>query len=359
MLENQAKIVEDNLIFKFIHGSHAYGINTAASDIDYRGIFISPKKLTLSLSSGIEQVEDKLIDSVIYELKKFIILATECNPNIIEFLYIPDDCIIFTSPIFEKIKQHRHLFLSKKAKHTFSGYAYAQLQRIKGHHKWIQNPQPVERPKIHDYCKFIGLDGVIIKNSDEILKLSKDNFLVNTFGKSQFRVFNSSSFFKEKLGFFSQDNQNIKYVDINDDTLQQKAKYTGFLFLNLDEYTKDCNNWKHYWEWKKNRNPVRSALEEKYGFDVKHASHLVRLYNMCEEILTTHEVIVRRPDAQLLIEIRNGKFNYDELMKFVENKEKKLDELYETSSLRHSPDIEAISNLYIEIVMEHWNKSDH
>ncbi|AEZ66297.1 hypothetical protein phiTE_131 [Pectobacterium phage phiTE] len=37
----------------------------------------------------------------------------------------------------------------------------------------------------------------------------------------------------------------------------------------------------------KNRNAARHELEEKFGYDTKHAMHLVRLLRMSQEILET------------------------------------------------------------------------
>ena len=47
-----------------------------------------------------------------------------------------------------------------------------------------------------------------------------------------------------------------------------------------------------YKAWRKNRNPKRAALEEKYGYDTKHAMHLCRLLKMGCEILEEGEVVM-------------------------------------------------------------------
>ena len=62
------------------------------------------------------------------------------------------------------------------------------------------------------------------------------------------------------------------------------------------QYTGAKREWDQYQNWKKTRNSARAELEEKYGYDTKHAYHLVRLIRMCRETLITGLVTVKRPD---------------------------------------------------------------
>ena len=144
------------------------------SDVDVRGICIPPRAYFLGCYSQFEQRIGNLwdiadeegtdlvyssymftgldeilgrqvdgkeeIDTVVYDLRKFLNLAAKCNPNIIELLFSPDDICILTSRFFDMLQEKRDLFLSTKAKHTFSGYAHAQLKRIRGHRNWLLNP---------------------------------------------------------------------------------------------------------------------------------------------------------------------------------------------------------------------------
>jgi len=51
-----------------------------------------------------------------------------------------------------------------------------------------------------------------------------------------------------------------------------------------------------------------------------------------------------------LRDIRAGKFTYEYLIEYAEKRENELDSLYETSTLRHEPDDEAINKLYLELI---------
>jgi hypothetical protein len=347
------------LIFKCISGSRAYGISGPDSDTDIRGLFIAPKEYHLGAFKHIEHIQGYEIgdDAEFFELNKFVTLAAACNPSIVEYLYTDEENILFTSEAYRKLRENRHLFLSKKARFSYSGYAIAQLKKLKSRDKWISNPQPEIPPSINQFCTFISREGESTKLDNESWDLfSRKWFLVKTRGQYVFRVYGHKDF---TPGFMSEDGQNFSFFDIDQKILNEKnAHFHGVLVGSLEEYKEAFDNWKNYWNWKKNRNEKRAKLEEICGYDSKNAVHLVRLMKMCKEILTEGKVIIKRPDAEELIDIRNGKISYEELIKWAEEKDKELDILYEKSDLRHSADIEEIDKLLIEIKTYHWRKNE-
>ena len=131
------------------------------SDSDYRGVFIANPDTKLGMTGAIEQIEVKkdkhgvvppeqveLIkelnrvlgmdmpldeDIALYEIKKFITLALDNNPNIMDLIFSDEDATIYSNKKGKKLLLNStDIFLSKKVKHTFSGYAMAQLNRIRG-----------------------------------------------------------------------------------------------------------------------------------------------------------------------------------------------------------------------------------
>jgi hypothetical protein len=114
--------------------------------------------------------------------------------------------------------------------------------------------------------------------------------------------------------------------------------------------------WHQYQEWKKNRNPERAELEKQYGYDCKHGSHLYRLLSECEEILIQKHITFPRPDAEILLAIRNGCWTYDRLMEEIGDIDARFDQLCQESSLPKQPDRNAIDQLCIEIVETHLRK---
>jgi hypothetical protein len=338
-------------IFRFRAGSHAYGTNTEASDEDFRGVFMAPLSKAFELfqtsfvgqgsigqhlrnahhdievgdhGAALERIRQAMatdqgdlnmsvgtvsrpgdIDEELQELRKFLKLAADSNPNIIEFLYV-EDGITHSAPAWEKIRAKRGMFLSKKARYTFSGYAISQLNRIKTHRGYLLNP-PRAKPERADY----GLTPETRfpkEHMNAVLALPLDALA----------------------------NGIREYVS------SEKA------------YDSALDHWRSYEKWKKERNPKRRELEDKFGFDAKHASHLVRLAKMAKEILSEGVVRVRRPDAAELLAIRNGAWSYERLIEFADGIDSELDLLYKTSTLRDKPDHKGISDLYSEICEEYY-----
>jgi hypothetical protein len=118
------------------------------------------------------------------------------------------------------------------------------------------------------------------------------------------------------------------------------------------QYQSTLNHFNSYQDWKKNRNPKRAELEKKMGFDGKHASHLVRLLRNCEELLTSGELLVKRPDAEELIQIRNGAWTFEQLEEYSTLMDNKLTKLYNSPNcpLPYSPDKVKIDKLLVELI---------
>ena len=132
---NEKEISENNLIYKTYAGSIMYGTNHVDSDIDIKGICIMPQDYYYGLKR-FEQTEVKNIvgaiqqDITIYEFSKFIKLAMNCNPNIIEILFSNNSHVLFINDFGKKLLDNRHKFLSKKLYNTFCGYAYSQKRKL-------------------------------------------------------------------------------------------------------------------------------------------------------------------------------------------------------------------------------------
>lgn len=303
--------VEARTIYKCVHGSRAYGTSTPTSDLDVKGVCIEPAAYHLGFLSRFEQHERMQSkgndhDLVIYSLKKFAKLAADCNPNIIEVLFVDDADVLFIDDYGDELRDNRKLFLSKKARWTFAGYAHAQLKRIKTHRAWLLNP-PKQPPTREEF----GLPAT------------------NKVSKSE-------------LGLFENSLQKGTEITLPKDV------YT--LFMKERTYLQAVTQWQQYENWRMSRNPARAQLEAKFGYDTKHGLHLIRLMRMCKEILTTGEVLVKRPDAEELLRIRAGDMSYDALVEEAETLEAECAALYETSTvLPKTPDLHKLDKLVVSV----------
>jgi len=116
-------------------------------------------------------------------------------------------------------------------------------------------------------------------------------------------------------------------------------------------YQKDLEEYQHYKVWRKERNPARALLEEKYGYDTKHASHLYRLVLEAVELVTTGNLSLplRKADKTIVLAVLYGEVTYEQVLEMGENAKGALQKLEETSPLPHTPNHKFVEDLLIEI----------
>jgi len=149
---------KNTLLLECVSGSRAYGLHTPQSDTDLKGVFLLPKHAFYGLEYT-EQVNNETNDEVYYELRRFVDLLVKNNPNILELLNTPADCILIKHPVMDMLKPE--LFLSKLCKVTFAGYAQSQIKKAKGLNKKIANPVEKERKSVLDFCYVVHQQGAI------------------------------------------------------------------------------------------------------------------------------------------------------------------------------------------------------
>ncbi len=320
-------------IFLARSGSHAYGTNLPTSDEDFRGIAIPPKRYFHGFVDRFEQAEVKDPDVVIYDARKFFSLAAGCNPNIIESLYVDEsDWIIATDHWVNVIHRFRDAFLSKQAMHTFSGYAMAQLKRIRSHRRYLLSP-PAKHPARSDF----GLP--------DAPTLAKEQF-----GVIEARIRKT----EDTLGGEGFTKERVAEVDASlvETAVRDLELSPNLIPIIIDErrYGAAMREWKQYENWKTNRNDKRSELERAHGFDTKHGMHLVRLMRMAIEILRDGKVIVKRPDAAELLAIRDGAWTFDALMEWATKTEAELAGHAAASKLPREPDRKHLDGILTGVV---------
>jgi predicted nucleotidyltransferase len=135
-----------SILFECTAGSRAYGTVTAASDEDIRGIFAQPAVAFLELERPPDQVADERGNTVYYSLRRVFELLAQANPNILELLFMPEDCVRRTSSEMQTLIEHRQMFISRQCADTHAGYAMSQIKKARGQNKWINNPRPEAAP---------------------------------------------------------------------------------------------------------------------------------------------------------------------------------------------------------------------
>ena len=360
-----------NIMLLTFGGSHSYGTNGPTSDIDIRGITAPTKEDILGIdfvlqdqdrgnnnlvfgSNGFEQYNDANTDTVIYSLDKILKLLYKCNPNTIEILGCKPEHYAYISPAGQLLLDNRHLFLSKLAVNSFSGYARQQFYRLKNAlardsmaliekqfyiidvinrmYRHLEEAYPTfERGFVDFYVT--DLDGNKIYIDKELVLLDELCFVYKgqTVSACKAKDFN---------------------LDLNNTELRVDIKIKGMhpkdvagVYNEISAVLKDFSE--HIGH--------RNQKKDDYHLN-KHAMHLVRLYLMCFDILEKHEIVTyREDDLELLLKIKDGYYQQEdgnyrpEFYQLVDDFERKLKELSKTTTLPDRPDEKAVQDLAMRI----------
>ena len=156
-----------SVIFEGVTGSMSYGCNSpGSSDTDLVGVCIPKKSIVFPHTEGHipgfgrgpekfgvwqqHHVTDsgKEYDFAIYNIVHYFQLCMENNPNMVDTLFLADNCIRKSSPTYDRIRENRRLFLHKGCWHKFRGYAFSQLSKIK---KGANRQNPKRQASIDKY----------------------------------------------------------------------------------------------------------------------------------------------------------------------------------------------------------------
>ncbi len=139
-LPDNPKWIKDHVIFLTVSGSKSYGTDIEGSDTDLKGVCTLPPDVVFGFQEKFEQVQTKTPDDLeIFSLLKFAKLAVDNNPNILDILFVDDSSILVSTSEWNKIRDIKEKFLSKRIASTFAGYARSQLHKIKGHRGYLLN----------------------------------------------------------------------------------------------------------------------------------------------------------------------------------------------------------------------------
>lgn len=261
----------NNIILLGLGGSHAYGTNVEGSDLDVRGCALNKKEEILT-NVNFEQFVNEETDTTIYSFNKIISLLSNCNPNTIEILGLKPEHYLYLSPIGKELLDNRKLFLSRRAAHSFGGYATAQLRRLDNKSARLVGQEQRERH---------------ILNSIENARIT----------------------FPEKY-FYHKDDAIKLYIDT---AVQEGYDTEIFMDIHLTGYP--LRDYKAMWSEMNNivkdyaKVGKRNSHAIEHGKLGKHMMHLIRLYYMCFDILEKKEInTYRTEEHDLLMSVRNGRF---------------------------------------------------
>jgi hypothetical protein len=284
----------------------------AIDDIDYMGIVVPPASFTFGVREweGLNfQFEE--LDCVFYSFRKFMQLMIKSNPNVLGLTYLKPEHYVEQSKQWEMVLLNRHIFSSLAAYPAFTGYAFAQLQKmtafdIKTQNAWDDALMIVETA---GWTK----EQVLEKKNRPMPNYEKLE-TINLIGKRLLSISPEET---------SQEIMNQYLENAAENLIKIHARhFQGYM------------------------GEKRKSLVRKYGYDTKNAAHLIRLMRMCNEFLEFGVFnVFRTDDAQEIRDIKSGKWTLEAVQTEANKLFTRAKEVKEISVLPESPNIEAIDQL--------------
>lgn len=294
--EQTASLLPDGLIFLGWRGSVAHGMYVPSEDPDsiddkdVMGVYVNPVEHYLGF--GRKDTREKwegAYDCVFYEVRKFVSLLLNCNPNVLSLLWLKDNSVIYKHMLGMRLQDNRDIFITKKAYHSFNGYAYGQFKRM----------------------THMNQDMLADINTRRIELLS------------------------------------LGCVDV-DGELSLPAGASADLINKRDQWNEIRGRY-----YKGYMGGKRRELVERFGYDTKNAAHLIRILRMGIEFLTDGTLYVEREDKQELMDIKRGGWTLDKVKEEAERLFTLAQEAYVRSPLPPEPDRARAERLVIDIVSDY------
>ncbi|WP_269242421.1 nucleotidyltransferase domain-containing protein [Flavobacterium limnophilum] len=332
------------ILFEVISGSKSFGLDTPTSDTDIKGVYYLPKEKFFGLDY-IPQISNETNDEVYYEIGRFVELLLKNNPNILEILASPEDCVLYKHPLMERLKIED--FLSKLCKDAFAGYAVTQIKKARGLKKKIVNPMEKQKKTLLDFCYVVqGYDSVTLSQwlAAKAFVQERCGLINMPNSKGMYALFYDQNNTLGYRGIIKNENSN----EVSLSSIPKGEKEVAYLSCNQDGYSKYCKEYKEYWDWMEKRNEERYNTNQQHGknYDSKNMMHTIRLLQTAEKILSTGKLNIRVSNREELLDIKAGNKEYDDLLEMADNLIESIENHCETSYLPESPNVEkAIENL--------------
>jgi predicted nucleotidyltransferase len=346
------------ILFESVAGSRAYGTSTNTSDEDVRGIYAVRASAYLDLIRPSDQVSDDRGDIVYYSLRRVVELLAQANPNILELLFMPADCVRKMSPAMQMLIERRGQFISKQCADTHAGYAMSQIKRAKGQNKWVNNPKPRDPPRKEQFCHVIPWGG----SADDAVPARP--VPLNTIGwhLSEYhaaRLEHASGTYR--LYRYGQQAKGVFRGDViaceSIPHQEELTRFAGLLLYNEAAWRQALVDHQNYWAWRRERNEARWQQQERgeLDFDAKNMMHTVRLLLSGRSLMQVGQPIVRFEGEQLalLMSIREGKLSFEEIMSIAQEILADCERFKATADLPETCDLRLATEL-LQAVTHHW-----
>ena len=356
-LDDLLRHAQSTILFECFAGSRAYGTSVIGSDEDIRGLFAVPAAAYLDLTRPPDQLSDERGNVVYYSLRRVIELLAQANPNVLELLFMPDDCIRKTSPEMQELVANRYLFITKQCADTHASYAMSQIKKAKGQNKWINNPKPETAPAKEDFCHVIPWQPGSNGPPARPIPLRATGWSLNEYhaarlehSRDKYRLYRYGA---GARGVFRGDALVCESIPEEDEA----THFAGLLLYNEHAWQQALADHQNYWAWRHNRNDARWQQQDRgeLDFDSKNMMHTIRLLLSGKSLMESGRPTVRFSGNQLalLMSIREGKLTFDEIMSIAKSIIADCERLKAAADLADMCNSTAAAALLREIT-EHW-----
>jgi predicted nucleotidyltransferase len=111
-----------------VAGSHAFGMATAASDVDYRGCYVIPTRELFRLVTPDEAFNRNDPDVAMHEVGRLLRQACAANPTALESLFYT--YYVIQDDIGRMLLSNREMFLTNRIRDTHLGFAESQFKKM-------------------------------------------------------------------------------------------------------------------------------------------------------------------------------------------------------------------------------------
>lgn len=140
------------------------------------------------------------------------------------------------------------------------------------------------------------------------------------------------------------------------DSIKKGDKAICFMSYNKDGYQVHCRMYKEYKEWEQKRNPVRYEENKGYFFDAKNMCECIRLVMTGIDLARDNNLVVNRSqDRELLLDIKQHRKTYEEIMKLLGELMETFNMLIASSTLPDHPDKNVADKLLLEARKDYYN----
>ena len=305
----------ENSVVKILFGSHLYGTDTLASDLDYKGIFVPstedvclgkiPRSINPSGNDNTRKNAPGELDIEWLSLHHFVKLALEGQTMAIDMLYAPESHTTFLTydEIWGYLVENRDKFLSKNMR-AFIGYARAQAAKysLKG-----------ERlDKLRDFYAIANEEAEGVPLSEIWDELPRDGEQINPQGVRELLI--AGKVYGETTAI-------------------------GTICASVRKIIGRYGN------------RARAAAEAG-GVDWKAMSHALRVSCELSELLRNKNIVFPLKSAPILLAIKNGEWTLEMVENAIDHALTEVEELMAISDLPETADHKFWNDWLVDITAE-------